>query len=73
VYNYHKGGYQKDGARLFAEVPGNRTRGSGPKLQQRKFHLHMRNNFLTVRVTEHWNRLPREVAESPSMEILKHN
>ena len=29
------------------------------------------NNFFTVRVTEHWNRLPRDVVESPSMEIFK--
>ncbi len=28
-------------------------------------------NFFTVRVTEHWNRLPREVVESLSMEIVK--
>jgi len=31
----------------------------------------MRKNFLTLRVTEHWNRLLREAVESPSLEILK--
>ncbi|KGL81887.1 hypothetical protein N309_11853, partial [Tinamus guttatus] len=41
------------------------------KLKHRKFNLHMRKNFFTVKVTEHWNRLPREVVESPSLEIFK--
>ena len=31
----------------------------------------MGENFFTVRVTEHWHRLPREVVESPSMKIFK--
>ncbi|KFV82419.1 hypothetical protein N308_15003, partial [Struthio camelus australis] len=44
---------------------------NGQKLQHRKFHLSLRKSFLTVRVTEHWNRLPRGVVESPSLEIFK--
>ncbi|KFV72092.1 hypothetical protein N308_04547, partial [Struthio camelus australis] len=44
---------------------------NGHKLNHRTFHLNLRKNFLTVRVTEHWKRLPRESVESPSLEIFK--
>ncbi|KFV81831.1 hypothetical protein N308_05035, partial [Struthio camelus australis] len=44
---------------------------NGHKLKHTQFQLNTRKNFFTVRVTEHGNRLPREVVESPWLEIFK--
>ena len=56
---------QGDMANLFSVVCGDRSSGNTHNLEHRKFCTIMQRNFFTVRVTEHWNRLPREVMESP--------
>jgi len=71
AYKCLKSGFQKDGAKLFSVVPSDRTSVNRYILKHRQFHLNRRKNFFTLRVTEQWSRLPREVVESPSLEILK--
>ncbi|CAM4659528.1 unnamed protein product [Caretta caretta] len=71
AFNYLKGGSKDDGSRLFTVIADDRTRSNGLKLQWGRVRLDIRKNLFTMRVVKHWNALPREVVESPSLEVFK--
>ena len=71
AFQYLKGAYRKAGEGPFLRGCSDRTRGNGFKLKEDSLRLDIRKKFFTVRAVRHWNRLPREAVDAPSLEVSK--
>ncbi|KAF4796588.1 hypothetical protein TURU_083014 [Turdus rufiventris] len=71
VFQYVKGACKTDKEGLLTTACSDRTRENGIKLKEVGFSLDIREKVFTVRVVRLWNRLPREVVDSPSLEVFK--
>ncbi|GAB0180564.1 hypothetical protein GRJ2_000521700 [Grus japonensis] len=71
AFQYLKGANRKAGEGLFTRAWSDKARGNGLKKKEGIFRLDMRKKFFSVKVVRHWNRLPREVVDAPSLEVFK--
>ena len=63
--------YRKLGEGVFISKCSDRTRSNGFKLKEGRVRLDIWKKFFTVRVVRHWNGLPREAVDAPSLEVFK--
>lgn len=63
-----KGSYIKETDQAFSVTPSVRKRGSGHKMEHKRFLLNLWKYLFNLQVAEHCNRLPREIVEIPLLE-----
>ena len=71
VFQYLNGSYRKEEDRLFSRGSGDKIRVNGFRLREGRFRLDIRNKSFAVRVARHWERLPCDMVDAPSLETFK--
>ncbi|KAK4829637.1 hypothetical protein QYF61_005848 [Mycteria americana] len=71
AFQYIKRAYKQDGEGHFTKAYSDRTRGNSFKLKEGRFRLDIRKIFFMMRMVRHWNRLPVEVVDAPSLKVFK--
>ncbi|GAB0187104.1 cAMP-dependent protein kinase inhibitor alpha [Grus japonensis] len=71
AFQYLKGAYKKAGEGLFTRAWSDRTRGNGLKVKDGRFRVDISKKIFTVRMVRHWNMLPREAVDAPSLAVFK--
>ncbi|GAB0178455.1 hypothetical protein GRJ2_000310800 [Grus japonensis] len=71
AFQYLKEAYRKAGEGLFIRECSDRTRGNGFKLKEGRLRLDIRKKSFMMRLVSHWNRLPREAVDAPSLDMFK--
>lgn len=68
-YKCLKGGQSELETCLFSQVTGKKW----PQVAPRVFRLDNRKNYLNERIFKQWNSMPKEMLESPFLEVfIKH-
>ena len=71
AFQCSKGVYKQEELQLYMRVDSDKTRGNASKLRWGRFRLDIRRKFFTQRVVTHWNRLPKEAVDAPSLEAFR--
>ena len=71
AFHYVKRAYKWEGDWLFTWCDNDRTRTNGFNLKEGKFNIEVRLKFFIQRKVKFWKKLPREVVDAPSPEVLK--
>ncbi|KAK4824002.1 hypothetical protein QYF61_009127 [Mycteria americana] len=71
LYRFLRRRSGEGGADLLSLVFSDIMRENDSKLHQGRFRLDIRKHFFTERVVKHWNKLPREMVNVPSLSVFR--